>query len=89
MPHRAGDSNPEGLRVIFDRQPKPEFCWGCSSGRGSRITSDGGLIAYWELDDAHGLTEVAVSRKLFRKILRQIEELRPKPGPAWAEENHC
>jgi hypothetical protein len=34
------------------------------------------------------LAEVAVSRDLFRKILSLIDDLRPRPAPAWAEEIH-
>src|SRR3982751_1599697 len=52
MDGAAGEADRAALRVEFDARLRLEF-------HGSRVTSDGGLLAFRDLDDALGLTDLA------------------------------
>ena len=63
MADATGEAKEPRLRVAFDRRIKLEF-------HGARITSDGGLLAYRELDDAFGLTATGVEPETTAKVWR-------------------
>jgi hypothetical protein len=64
----TGEAKELSLRPVFDRRIELEF-------HGARITSDGGLLAYRELDQALGLADMAITKLLDRRRGRNSASL--------------
>ena len=52
MGHPKGAGETGNIRLGFDRRVRPEF-------HGSKISSDGGLLLFGELDEVLGLHDIA------------------------------
>ena len=63
MAQPAGEAEPDALRLDFDRRLKLKF-------HGSSVTTDAGLLAYRELDDALGLMGIAGQHLVDRRTGR-------------------
>ena len=61
-----GESKKDALRVNFDRKLKLEF-------HGVKVTSDAGLLAYREIDDAFGLTEMTACKLTDNRMCKNTQ----------------
>jgi hypothetical protein len=89
MANPAGESKDGALRLDFDRRLMLQF-------RGSIVTSDAGLFAYRELDDALGLSAMAgemladarTGRNGRHALVGMLRQLRISKGCLLASRSH-
>src|SRR5215204_4003107 len=74
MADPTGEADRNALRLDFDRRLMLQF-------RGSTITSDGGLLAYRELEDTFGLTDTGAERLADARTGRKGCALIKENGP--------